>query len=709
MQKKTVKTTPKKPVAKKVVKKTAPAKKNFDPGSIWQSINNRSYGFGIGTGGRDNPRPGDLVCAFNDIVFSAINLIAPNVAKEANKYKLVVSTSRGDTQPRSNTKALGYHEKRRIEQDYPQYARRSVQLEEVIEHPVLDLLDKPNPHQTFQKLVELIDVYLELVGSAFVSIKKLQIGTQSIPTALWLLPSQYVTIECDEFGKLLGYRYKCGEIEQFFQPDEMIHFKCVNPQDPYHAFGISPVRAVWERVMLLEKEQASWDSVLSNMTFPTVLISPPDNEAYTPNQAQRIEKQLSEKGRLGGGQGGIWVVTEGMKINPFSTPPKDLSALQMYQTVRSSIATTFNIPVAMMDLSISQGATGVDPETSDTVRRNFQLYCLSPRIGNILETFSHALLPARMWLVADVVSPDKVFELQRTTALVSGDIITINEARIREGLEPKTGYDKLHCEVSSQGTPSAQTFQASAPAGRVKSFTRYRSSLPDAKPLEDALKRCLARLAGSIVGKLDKATAARTKAFFPLEDWTEEMRKELSPVLLAYFDEGMKSVLTAIGGNPELPRLAVLELDKAVNSAVLALAKSTLETTEKSVEDAIAQTRDAIREGLEHGEAHDQLAKRIGEVFEDLSGRRALLIAETESSRAKHTGELLAIDKAGVEAKKVWLPDSMACDYCRGFAKLGAVSMDKAFGKIGEGAYSVISSPPAHPNCRCTLQYNLEA
>jgi hypothetical protein len=348
-------------------------------------------------------------------------------------------------------------------------------------------------------------------------------------------------------------------------------------------------------------------------------------------------------------------------------------------------------------------------EASDTVRRNFQQYCLSPRIDNILETLSHHLLPARMWLVADsVVSPDKVFELQRITSLVSADIVTVNEARVACGYEARPGYDKLHCEISALGTPSAQTYQAAAPVGRTKGTRRrYQSTLPDPGALAEALRAVLGKLADSATATIKAAPQARTKAFFPLEDWTADMKSTLTPVLRAYFDEGLNAVLAEVGGSPDIIRHAVQHLDDAVNRAVLALAKSTLDTTEKSVEDAVAATRDAIREGLNHGEAHNQLAGRIKDVFEDLSTRRAVLIAETESSRAKHQGELIAIERAGVEARKVWLPDSMACPECRAMAKKGPIPLNEPFHTDNKGGpYSVVNSPPYHPQCRCTLQYD---
>jgi phage portal protein BeeE len=690
--------------AKKTTKKAA--EKMYGGENIWTAMNTRPMGHGFGGNQYDEPKAVDLIGAFNDVVYSCIKLIAPSVAAGANKYKLVVATSPRDPSPKSTTKSLAPATKSFIETKYPEYTRRSLDVEEVVDHAVLDLLDKPNPVQSFKELVEIIAIYMDLVGSAFVHINKMIVGTRSIPTALWIVPSQYVTIEADEAGKLTGYRYKCGETERLYAPDEIIHFRdTINPADPYTGFGVSPARAAWARIQLLTKEQASWDSVLNNMSFPTILIHPPEGENYTPQQAERVEKQLAEKGRLGN-QGGIWVVTENMKLEAFSTRPKDLSALQLYTTLRTSVALAYTVPTPMLDFAETSA------EASDTVRRNFERYCVSRRVDTVLETLSHHLCPARMWLVADTVSPDKVFILQEVTALVGGGVIQVNEGRVKAGYAPDPRIEgKYQFELMTTGTASAQTFQASYTGGQTKSIRtkRYQSSVPDPRPLAEALKGVFGKLAASITGKLKSPTATevRTKSFFPLETWTDELKQTLTPVLRTYFDEGMNAVLAEVGGSPEIGTHAVQNLNQAVDRAVLHLAESTLSTTELSVEEAVAATREAIRNGLDHGEAHDALGDRIKGIFEDLTDRRCVLIAETESSRAKHNGELLAIESSGIEAKKVWLPDSMACDQCRKLAAKGAIPITKEFATIGSGPYSRIDHPPAHPACRCTMEYDL--
>jgi hypothetical protein len=70
---------------------------------------------------------------------------------------------------------------------------------------------------------------------------------------------------------------------------------------------------------------------------------------------------------------------------------------------------------------------------------------------------------------------------------------------------------------------------------------------------------------------------------------------------------------------------------------------------------------------------------------------------------------MMAMKAAGVEAKKRWLPDSMACDLCKELARKGAIPLDQPFAVKGTGPYSRITTPPAHPGpCRCSMEYILD-
>ena len=69
--------------------------------------------------------------------------------------------------------------------------RKAVEIEEVTEHPLLDMFKNVNQYMNRFELLEMIDLYQELTGNAYLYVVKNSIG---VPAALWLLPPDRVTI-----------------------------------------------------------------------------------------------------------------------------------------------------------------------------------------------------------------------------------------------------------------------------------------------------------------------------------------------------------------------------------------------------------------------------------------------------------------------------------------------------------------------------------
>ena len=217
------------------------------------------------------------------------------------------------------------------------------------------------------------------------------------------------------------------------------------------------------------------------------------------------------------------------------------------------------------------------------------------------------------------------------------------------------------------------------------------------------MRAFFARLSEHVLSQTKEA-APEVKAFFPVDDWSSELAKELTPVIRAALTEGGTGILSQIGGI-DVPTLPVLQLEAAAKLAAKKLAESTLETTNLALEAAHQAVRDAVAAGLAAGEANAQLTDRIQAVFTSLTEEHCVLIAETESAAAKHQGELIAIRESGVECRKKWLADALCCDKC---AALNGkeVELDEPFHDDGKGGpYSVTDHPPKHPRCRCTLLY----
>jgi hypothetical protein len=422
----------------------------------------------------------------------------------------------------------------------------------------------------------------------------------------------------------------------------------------------------------------------------------------TEHQAERLQKQMGQVFSLGN-QGGVWVVQDAVNYQAITTPPKDLAALTMYETIKDSVCNAYAVPRPLLDMHDSNFAS------ADTAIRFFQMNCLKPRVTNLLDSITHRLCPDRLFLAtSEIVKPDETFELQKASAMFQSNAITQNEYRLSQGFPPLTGGNRFLYQMVAGGNmgtlPSFQ--QEAAPDLKKKSVSS--DTTTDPTPLARALAEIFGKLKAELMARAlaeKEAPALVVKAFIPVSDWTAEIAQALTPILRVYFEEGSQSILGAIGGDPDLKLHKVQNLNQAVNEAALALAQSTLDAVTTSVTDAVEATREAIREGLSRGEAHADLTTRLEAIFTDLSEQRVYLIAETESARAKHAGELVTIRASGVECRKKWLADNMACPKC---APLNGVTkeLDQPFAVDGSGVYAVIQHPPFHPACRCTLQYD---
>lgn len=110
-------------------------------------------------------------------------------------------------------------------------------------------------------------------------------------------------------------------------------------------------------------------------------------------------------------------------------------------------------------------------------------------------------------------------------------------------------------------------------------------------------------------------------------------------------------------------------------------------------------TKDEIRElvtvAMQEGATNEELAKSLGESFA-FSPERSMMIARTETAFADERGTLQGWRASGEVEEKAWLPDVDPCPVCQANAAQGPIPVDAEF-QSGD------LSPPAHPNCECSM------
>lgn len=159
--------------------------------------------------------------------------------------------------------------------------------------------------------------------------------------------------------------------------------------------------------------------------------------------------------------------------------------------------------------------------------------------------------------------------------------------------------------------------------------------------------------------------------------------------------------MAADGSNQFLAQLSLPEADifGQVNERAVQYAKErSAELVTQIDQTTRHEMRGIISSGLEENVGLDEITARIKDAY-SFSDERAELIARTEVAMANQHGALSGMRiarLAGVEIRKVWLPDALACDDCQDNGDDGPIDLDDYF-STGDLA------PPAHPNCRCAL------
>ncbi len=136
------------------------------------------------------PTPNELMAELKATAWTCASINAAVCA--SFPPRLYVATSAGQSAPKCQVKALGGPIERRLRgaSHLLPFTKTATRIQEVVDHPLLTLLEQVNPIHNAFDLWELTTLYQEVHGSAYWFIESTPLG---IPAAIWILPSQNVT------------------------------------------------------------------------------------------------------------------------------------------------------------------------------------------------------------------------------------------------------------------------------------------------------------------------------------------------------------------------------------------------------------------------------------------------------------------------------------------------------------------------------------
>jgi HK97 family phage portal protein len=321
-------------------------------------------------------------------------------------------------------------------------------IEEVKEHPLLDLFRKPNDAQISSQfdLIELTELWQEVLGNCYWYIFK--DPSTGLPGQIWILPSDRVTVIPDESKFLVGYTYlsyygfKIG-----YNVDEIIQFKFPNIQNLY--YGKSPAAAIIDYYGLNVKMNVFEKSMLDTGVNMSGVFMPKEGSIGEEEQ-KRLANELRQAYGGAKNAGNFFVSSDGLEFKQTSQNMKDMNYPKLRQEVKETICAAYGLPLTKIQpQQVRANSKSGDAEyLSDTI---------VPRQRRIEERINNELCPMyddKIFVAFDnPLDTDEDQELKMYDTYVKDGVMTVNEVRGKLGLEPVPWGDVPPAPPTPFGAP----------------------------------------------------------------------------------------------------------------------------------------------------------------------------------------------------------------------------------------------------------------
>lgn len=329
-------------------------------------------------------------------------------------------------------------------------ANKAVEIEEVAEHPSLDLLGKVNDKMTRFNLFDLLVTSLELTGNCYWLLDK-----EKSPTKLWILPTQYIKIKQGEgIGEVEEYIYKPNSKEIKYPPERIIHHWYPGPFS--QIYGYSPIVAASRPINVEDNIFKYQEAMFDNMgVIPAMIVS---EGRVGKEEKERFEQRWREKTHGADNWWNIPLLLEGkMRLEKVGIVPQEMGFLDGAKMAREWICNDLQVPLSKLTMESSNRAVS---ERGDI---EFQRDSIQPICIMIAEELTESLAPrygdGLVFIPDNPVPEDQRQKLSERKTNLSVPYSTPDEERAKEGLEPVPGGDQIWVPMGMVPLGSAPQIQ----------------------------------------------------------------------------------------------------------------------------------------------------------------------------------------------------------------------------------------------------------
>jgi phage portal protein BeeE len=626
------------------------------------------------------------------------------------------------------------------------YANRAGdEVEEVLDHPVLDLLQNPDPIYTGSMWMHMLFWFKEVSGRAYLYVGE---KVNGVPVSAYILPSQFAWPMLSDTGFIAGYYYGRNRSDPMRIAAEDVVYLRQHGSPVHPAGGMSWLYSVMAETDMeaaaLQAEAQRWlNGGMPGMVFKA---APTTTDA----QMRQINAHLNQSTR-GVGKAGSILLLRDTELIQYGTKPHEMQYVEGITTTEKRIYDAAGIPEPIYRLNSANLASAT------VANAQYMRYTIAPRLATLAGELTELLLPhygvepGDMWFCFDDPTQDDQIALAtELRAAEAQGIITPNEYRAVMDLEALPDEANLMRYRQTEAPAPMGIFGGGMPtpakAEDMPSKDVGEASVDVEQPTPEDAPEVTPEDAPEVEAK-SMATKPRVPRKYKAATlWDEAtgvptvgsslFRRFLS-ALTGWYTTAVPSMIDDTGIVQMPDNAAIADLNKIADrfvadmlrtGAMDGLAKIGMDPDDGAFnvasETAMSYVRNrglelaktipetlkghvavAIEKQLAAGTSIADLRDAIREVAPDLTEWQAVRIARTETAMAYCEGNRQAWEQQGV-ATKAWSVAGGPCPICEGIGEAypNDIPIGEAF-STGSGSWQ---APPAHPNCRCDLLPGVE-
>lgn len=327
--------------------------------------------------------------------------------------------------------------------DFQLYQIKGDDVDEVLEHPILELLNRPNNSMTKREFIYLLQTFRLLTGESPIRIKR----NGNEISELWPLnPLQLTPIigkTNDGFEMIIRYDYidqKNGEINKIeLDPEEIIFIKNMNPMNMWRGYGV--VEAGQLAIDTMHYSELFNQTFFKNSAVPyTILYT---DQKLNQDTIDRLKNTWDSNYKGPQNAFKTAILEAGLKVEKLQQTSKDMDFIEQQKFLRDKLMAMFK--TTKIALGITEDVNRANAEASEYV---FAKNCVKPKMSQFVESFNEFLVPFfddsnDVFLsFTDPVPKDRTAKIAEYAAGVD-KWMTKNEIRDEEGLPPLEGGDEI--------------------------------------------------------------------------------------------------------------------------------------------------------------------------------------------------------------------------------------------------------------------------